>query len=54
MAINQKVISSNLNAGNISLKAGGNAIVTGSNLSAKNDINIDANNISINPSAYEN
>ncbi|MBE9864405.1 filamentous hemagglutinin N-terminal domain-containing protein, partial [Campylobacter concisus] len=53
MAINQKVISSNLNAGDISLKAGGNAIVTGSNLSAKNDINIDANNISINPSAYE-
>lgn len=53
MAINQKVISSNLNAGDISLKAGGNAIVTGSNLSAKNDINIDANSISINPSAYE-
>jgi len=53
MAINQKVVSSNLNAGDMSLKAGGNAIVTGSNLSAKNDINIDANNISINPSAYE-
>ena len=53
MAINQKVISSNLNAGDISLKASGNTIVTGSNLSAKNDINIDANNISINPSAYE-
>ena len=53
MAINQKVISSNLNAGDISLKAGGNAIVTGSNLSAKNDIDIDANTISINPSAYE-
>ncbi|WP_103630158.1 hemagglutinin repeat-containing protein [Campylobacter concisus] len=53
MAINQKVISSNLNAGDISLKAGGNAIVTGSNLSAKNDIDIDANSISINPSAYE-
>ena len=53
MAINQKVISSNLNAYDISLKAGGNTIITGSNLSAKNDINIDANNISINPSAYE-
>ena len=53
MAINQKVISSNLNSGDISLKAGGNTIVTGSNLSAKNDIDIDANTISINPSAYE-
>ena len=54
MAINQKVISSNLNAGDISLKAGGNAIVTGSNLSAKNDINIDANNIGLAPTAYKN
>ncbi|WP_103607724.1 hemagglutinin repeat-containing protein [Campylobacter concisus] len=54
MAINQKVISSNLNAGDISLKAGGNAIVTGSNLSAKNDINIDANNIGLAPTAYRN
>ena len=53
MAINQKVISSNLNAYDISLKVRGNTIITGSNLSAKNDINIDANNISINPSAYE-
>lgn len=54
MAINQKVISSNLNAGDISLKAGGNTIVTGSNLSAKNDINIDANNIGLAPTAYKN
>ena len=54
MAINQKVISSNLNAGDISLKAGGNAIVTGSNLSAKNDIDIDANNIGLAPTAYKN
>ena len=54
MAINQKVISSNLNAGDISLKAGSNAIVTGSNLSAKNDIDIDANNIGLAPTAYKN
>ena len=41
MAINQKVISSNLNAGDISLKAGGNLALVSSNLNA-NNINLNA------------
>ena len=41
MAINQKVISSNLNAGDMSLKAGGNLALVSSNLNA-NNINLNA------------
>ena len=41
MAINQKVISLNLNAGDISLKAGGNLALVSSNLNA-NNINLNA------------
>ena len=41
MAINQKVVSSNLNAGDMSLKAGGNLALVSSNLNA-NNINLNA------------